>query len=243
MNIVRTALSCLLLAAASPTFADPVLLTFDSEASAHPDVSIDASTLTYVDGITFSPSTAAYITASAKAFSNGLGNFYGSVGNSADQTSNKGALALTADSFVVSVPGGFNGPFSIDFAGQGSAHLVALDQLGNVLATFSPAPAGSNNGCAAGFACNWTTLSFDLGSALNVYGVEVSGANGLQWFDNVNFANVNQPTGVPEPNSLALSLMALGVLAWTRSCIGGKQRRTNVKAPLRADRLAPVVIS
>jgi len=229
VKTIKTALSCLLLSAALPALATTVV-NFDAEASAHPAEAVDASTLSFVnDLITISPSNSAWLAASGTAFKDGLGNFYGNVGSSTDKTSNKGALAITANSFTVKIEDGFNGLFSVDFAGQGSAHLVALDALGRVLGSFAPAT-GSNAGCDAGYSCNWNTLSFDLGSAVDVFAVEIFGANGLQWFDNLSFASLNAdspttpPSGVPEPGGVALSLAALGALGWTRKRIVANKR-------------------
>jgi len=218
MNITRTALSCLLLAAALPSFAG-VIVNFDSEAAANPTSMIDASTLTYDGGaVQILGSGAAFVTASSTAVSGGLGNFYGSVASSSDHTSNKGALALEASSFRAYVATGFNGPFSVDFAGEGNAHLVALDKNMNVIATFGAA-SENNNGCDTGFACNWSTLSFDFGAGVDVYAVDVVGASGLQWFDNLSFDNINASTttnGLPEPSTAALGLAALAALYCAR---------------------------
>ncbi len=166
------------------------------------------------------------------AFPGSLGFFYGTK-DSSDPSSNKGALFLTADpdpapgttppavdSFTINILHGFNGAFSLDFAGQGDSWVTAYDASGRSI--FSGGPKTEAN-CALGYACHWSTLAFDLGANVDVYSIVVHGVDSALYFDNLSFANVLQdttpPGNIPEPGGIALSMAALGALAWTRKRI------------------------
>lgn len=68
-----------------------------------------------------------------------------------------------------------------------------------------------------GIYCTWAELALDFTDTAK--SVHISGASGVYFFDNMTFGPLDstQPgTDVPEPAGIALSLAALGALAWTR---------------------------
>jgi len=68
-----------------------------------------------------------------------------------------------------------------------------------------------------GLWCTWDEVALDFkGPAKSVH---ISGVTGKYFFDNMAFgplATIPPGTDVPEPGGIALSLAALGALAWTR---------------------------
>ncbi|MDY0743882.1 PEP-CTERM sorting domain-containing protein [Paucibacter sp. R3-3] len=233
MKTIKTALACLTLATALPAAAT-VVVNFDTEAAQNLSAFVDATKFTYAQGavtiggvpspITGPVTNDAVLLAASKTVG-GRGSFYGSTDPTAPPTSNVGALTLVADSFLISIADGFNGLFTIDFAGQGEAHLAAFDRAGNMIGDPFASSSTDNSGCVyqsdSDYSCNWKTLSFDLGADTQIYSVEVFGASDLEWFDNITIAHVgpNDTDTVPEPGTIALSLAALGALGWSRTRI------------------------
>ena len=68
----------------------------------------------------------------------------------------------------------------------------------------------------AGVYCTWSEIKLDFTDIAR--SVHISGASNVYFFDNMTFglASPSPGTDVPEPGGIALSLAALGALAWTR---------------------------
>jgi len=222
MKAIKILLASSLLAAALPSMAGTTFLNFE-DAPAAPALAKDY--YASLSEVTFSEN--AWVTSSAQF--GGFGNFYNAPG---DLTGNVGALILTAnpdpdpdnlplpaDSFTIRLDGGFNF-FSMRFTGEGSVSVIAFDATGARLgaagaSALVPAP----QECLPNFVCKWAPLSIDLGDETASW-ITVSGADGKLWFDDLLFVanddDGNPPVDVPEPGGVALSLAALGALAWSR---------------------------
>lgn len=219
MNAVKSLLAAALALAAAQSFAAPTPLVLDFETAPPLDPVKVGSPYT---GITFSPT--AWVSAGRDVSAGAYGNFKGESG-----AINKGAVTLAADiydpdappasSFTITVEKGFNGMFSLLFGGADGAvaSISAYAENGDHLAQFDTS-ASSPSLCTGNVICDWTLLSMDLKDT-KVFSIQVTGVDGKQWFDDFTFGNLlADDTGgnVPEPSGIALSLAALGGLAWTR---------------------------
>lgn len=218
MKSVKTLLAAALTTATLASHASPVVLDFETSPPLTPEL-VGSPYL----GITFSNS--AWVSAGKDVAAGAYGSFRGQGG-----TVNKGAVTLDSDpydpdvdpalSFIIEVADGFNGSFSLIFGGADNARasIKAFGEGGVALTAFDTSAAASNLCTDQKIVCDWVTLSMNLGSTA-VYKIEVTGVDGKQWFDNFTFGNLlaDDPGGnVPEPSGIALSLAALGGVAWTR---------------------------
>lgn len=216
MLALKTLMASALLALAVPAFAAPVTLNFE----AAPIVAVRVgSTYAQSLGITFTPD--AWMVASASI--GGDGNFYGP-----GTEDNFGAVTLTPNfyptgpapsglgSFTVEVLNGFDDFFSLRYAGETSTTISAYNKAGDLVKTIT---GGSTLPCSsAAFVCNWEPLRLDIGDT-DVFKIVVEGTIGKDWYDNFSFGRLlpADSTGeLPEPGGVALSLAALGALAWSR---------------------------
>lgn len=131
-------------------------------------------------------------------------------------------------SFYIKVDAGFTGLFSFEYVASGSnmtmnlydTDLFLTDPKANTLGFSNLAlpPLTLPPPCESNYSCVWDTHSVDLQTQKAKY-VVFSGANGGLFLDNITFDNVNDTGGgtdVPEPGGVALSLAALGALAYAR---------------------------
>jgi len=216
MRALKTLVASTLLAVAVPSFAEPLTIDFETVPSG-----INAIGDTY-DGFHFT-ANAWSIIASGQG---GLGNFTGA-------PTPIGALFLSADplqpggpgddpesvSFVINVDQGFTESFGLWYTstalGFGRVQVFSgANGSGDSLGAFdlTPRPACIQ---APTLVCNW--LESSVGFTGTAFSIVVSGADSQFYFDNLRFGNLLDDGGnVPEPGGVALSLAALGALAWTR---------------------------
>jgi len=231
----KIALASVLLATALPTMADPVTLDFEiSVASGHAKL----SDLTLGSGITVGPNAWLFNTldngsgSGCESFPNGYGKFYNEkTGPSCGAVALRQALDSEDTvplSFQIDTKFGFNGSFSLAYAtsaGFDVSSIKFLDGLGNfiedargldIALILSP----TTGACDTGWICDWTTVTFENKDNLLIKSVLVSGTQGQVFYDNFSFGNVltsdEPPVNVPEPGGIALSMAALGALAWSR---------------------------
>jgi len=226
MKAMKTLLATSLLAAALPSMAGTILLDFEDLTldSTRAQNYVNQSGQAWAASVLFSEN--AWVIKSASAGGD-LGNFYNLNGSI-----NRGALMLTADpdpdpdnlptpaeSFTVRIDGGFNS-FSMNFTGEGSVSVLAYNAAGTRIGSSGgPAPVPGPQECLPNYACKWAPLSIDLGDEKAAW-ITVSGTDGKFYFDDLLFVadedDGNPPVDVPEPGGVALSLAALGALAWSR---------------------------
>lgn len=222
MLALKTLAASAALALTVPAFASPTTLDFETA----PLVATKVLDTYLALGINFSAS--AWAAASKGIDPDAYGNFYNAPN---DFTGDRGAVTLTSEayplpgqiptgpnSFTISIKDGFDDFFRLRYTGEAGTTISAYDINGTLLTSISGA-ALSAAGCEPGFSCNWTSLQLDL-TGTAAYSVTVAGTNGKQWFDDITFGNLlpaaGGPVEVPEPGGVALSLAALGALAWSR---------------------------
>jgi len=207
MKAMKTLLASSLLAMAMPSISAPLLLDFEDM--------IDNTLVQVGDrykdskGVVFS--LGALIAESEYVDPDASGNFFGP----GAITDNRGAVTLNSasNSFTITTTKAYDGMFTLIFGGEAPATLTAHLVNGGTVSS----PAGVAGAlCDGNYAvCNWTTLTLDLkGQAASFF--EVSGTSGKLWFDNMSFSDQVEETNIPEPGGVALSLAALGALAWSR---------------------------
>lgn len=224
MFAAKTLIATALLALALPSMAGTTLLDFE-QISATTTALSNSKPYTGL-GIDFSAN--AYGIASRKARVNaGSGWFYRDL-EADGKTANRGGLFLwdgATDtgffSFIINVEDGFDTDF-------GLSYTSALNAGGSVQ-VFSEKDGGGESlgglvlqGSAAcpdtDYLCTWKDETIDLKDKVG-RSILISGSNAQFIFDDFRL-NLHAGTQVPEPGGVALSLAALGALAWSR----GKRR-------------------
>lgn len=209
-----------LLALALPAMAGTTLLDFEEVSATTTALSV--SNPYKALGIDFTAN--AYSAASKKALVNpGGGLFYRGL-DASGFTGNRGALVLwdgDSDtgivSFIINVAQGFDTSFGLSYttAARGSVQIYSGengsgDVIGNLgLVRSSP--------CATtDYLCEWNDAAIDLKGQVG-RSIRFTGQNTQLIFDDFKLQLHDAPTNpIPEPTGLALSLAALGALAWAR---------------------------
>ncbi|MDN3922295.1 PEP-CTERM sorting domain-containing protein [Roseateles violae] len=217
MKAIKSIPAITMLVAAVSSFADPLLLDFEDVTANTGYMAVGE--LYAAKGAHFSEGV--FLAGSEKVFGEdiGLGNFYGPGGT----TANRGAVNLNtsrntngvANLFTITTDHQFNGVFSLIYGGESTVTITAHLVNGSAVSSATgPATALCD---ASAFVCNWTSLSLDL-NGVAASSFDISGTSGKLWFDNISFADAagNGGGNVPEPTGMALSLAALGALAWSR---------------------------
>jgi hypothetical protein len=223
MKATQTMVAVAWLAAVAPSMAGTVELHF-GDAPLAPAKAQDFYAAS-LPGVAFSAD--AWVAKSRLV--GGYGNFY------QEPDADRGALTLTskpdrapgetspplATSFTISLKNAFFNDFSMHFTGEGSISVTAFDANGAALGGSSgSAPIPEEEECVVGFFCKWAPITIDLADGLLASSITVSGADRKFWFDDMVFTLADAPGPgpgtVPEPGGVALSLAALGVLAWSR---------------------------
>jgi len=209
MKAMKILLASSLLVVALPSMAAPLTLDFE-DATAEFDL-IEVGDRYQSLGASFSPG--ALMAMSRKIDSTAPGNFYGPGG----ELNNIGAVTQRSSTgkFTITTTESWDGFFSLIYGGVSNVVLTAHLLNGNTVSTSVSGPTGLCEGNA--YVCNWASLSLDLkGQAATSFDVVVQ--SGDVWLDNISFSDaVTDPgTPVPEPGGVALSLAALGALAWSR---------------------------
>ena len=221
MLAIKTLMASAVLAAALPVMASKVTLDFETLPSG-----TRVGEAYSAQGIHFSANAFNFVSKDGNC--GGFGNFYdnnNAIGCNAIQLFT-GSTVGGAASFYITVDAGFTGLFSMLYTAKTPGTVSLYDSaafLTDPAATplsnqrsLNTQPSGDCLG--TNFFCNWDTRTVDLGTQTAKY-VVISGVNGSMFLDNITFANVNDaPPGgtVPEPTGVALSLAALGALAYTR---------------------------
>lgn len=227
MRLIKALATSSLLALAAPAFAGVLL---DFEPIANPNTALtdlqavgDYYKSSY--GISFTGDAYALIDSNV----GGSGNF----GNAPSRwtgvwLSQPTDTPTSLTTFTINVNGGFDSLFSLYYtttAGAFSGNVSLRDASGVAFANFAlPAitrscalPPDSSGDTADNFYC-WDNAVFDFSSfGKSAYSVQITGSDSDFLFDNMAFGDAtNPPTDLPEPAGMALSLAALGALAWTR---------------------------
>ena len=233
-NLVATAI----LAIATPIMAAPVFLPFE-------DAPLDTTLVGefYKNlGIVFSDHAFTVRSYDDPRVNQG-GNFRRYSDPSSKAALGMYALGGGTTGFFINIAAGFSGKFTMLYTADRTADDSGFAELfsgvngtGNVINTGSrpdPAHPGSTLPGAAltrqapctnpagvsqpGVLCTWAEVSLAFtGVAQSVH---ISGISGAYFYDNLTFgplADVPPTTDVPEPGGVALSLAALGALAWAR---------------------------
>lgn len=229
MRLIKALATSSLLALAAPAFAG-VLLDFEPLANkslAELQAVGDYYASTY--GITFTGDAYALIDSDAPG---GIGS--GNFGNAPSRWTGVWLTQPTNEptspntTFTINVNGGFDSLFSLYYTTTASAvsgNVSLRDASGVAFASFSlpaitrscaPPPLGSGD-LADNFYC-WDNAVFDFSSfGKSAYSIQITGSDSDFLFDNMAFGDATDPpVDLPEPAGMALSLAALGALAWTR---------------------------
>lgn len=220
MLAAKTLIATALLALTLPAMASTTLLDFEQISA----TTTALSTSQPYAGLGIDFGANAFGVVSKKARVNpGSGNFYRDL-DADGKTSNRGALFLWDGktdagvfSFLINVADGFDTNF-------GLSYTSALNAGGSVQ-VFSEANGGGESlgglvlqgsaSCAnTQFLCTWKDETIDLKDKVG-RSILISGSNAQFFFDDLRL-NLHS-TQVPEPGGVALSLAALGALAWSRS--------------------------
>ncbi len=207
-----------------PALASTSLLDFESVAAATTDMSL--SNPYAAQGISFSANAWSMVSKIAQS-DPGSGNFFRGL-DANNKSLTRGALHLAIDpstlpgnvdpTLVINVAEGFDTDFSLLYAasisGKGKVSVFsATDGLGDELASFD-----LNEGAACdikpGWLCNWTAAGAQFSGL--AHSIRISGNDGQFLFDDIRLQRNTGSNPVPEPGGLALSLAALGALAWGR---------------------------
>ena len=222
MLAIKTLMACAALAAAMPAMASKVTLDFETLPNA---TRVGEA---YKDlGIHFSSNAFNFVSKDGSC--GGPGNFFDltnthSIGCNAIELYTGSTSGPTGASFYITVDTGFTGPFSLVYTATSAGTVSLYDSLAFLTdpdarplsneRALSPQP--TTDCILSGFQCIWDTKTVELGAQTAKY-VVISGINGSMFLDNITFGNVNDAGGtVPEPSGVALSLAALGALAYTR---------------------------
>jgi hypothetical protein len=222
MLAAKTLIATALLALTLPALAGTTLLDFEQISATTTALAISKP---YTGlGIDFGAN--AYGIVSSKARVNpGEGNFYRDL-DADGKTSNRGALFLWDGqtdtgffSFFINVADGFDTSFALSYtSGLNAAGSVQVfsekdgggESLGGVVLQ------GSASCANTAYLCTWKDESVDLKGKIG-RSILISGSNAQFIFDDFKL-NLHSGSGqVPEPGGVALSLAALGALAWSRS--------------------------
>jgi len=161
----------------------------------------------------------------------GIGNFEGLTDGGAHPTNNV-AMIFNNDGVDQADPGklviNFNAGFSTSFQmlysaigsfeGTGVEVWSGLDGTGTLLSSSDAFASLNQSGCAVTIACAWGGINLDLGKSI-AHSIVIHGPDDTYFFDNIIFGDLPSGTGggdVPEPTGTALTLAALGALAFTR---------------------------
>lgn len=239
MLALKQLVASMVLAAAMPVMAAPIFLDFESSSLEPTPV---GNLYEKQFGVVFTANAyTIHSNLSSPAPTVG-GNFtrYGDASTAAVGLFS--ATGAPAD-FYINVAAGFSGTFSMLYTTTpGASGFDFVELFGGVDGTGSLIKAGSrpdpNNaggtlpGAALtqqaacidpkgnaqpGLYCTWGQIALDFTDTAK--SVHISGASGVYFFDNMTFGPLSStPPGgdVPEPAGIALSLAALGALAWTR---------------------------
>lgn len=222
MRAAKTLITAALMALAVPALAGTTLLDFESVSSVTTDLSKDK----LYAGLGINFTTNAWSAASRKAKTDpGEGYFYRGL-DANGFTNNRGGLWIwdgdtdTGElSFFINVAKGFNTEFGLSYTtGDGVAGRVEIyseengkGELVNDLAL------ASTGACPAdpSYLCKWNDPTISLNGKVGK-SIRITGANTQLIFDDFRFQLNGGGTQVPEPGGVALSLAALGALAWSR---------------------------
>ncbi|MCV2349970.1 PEP-CTERM sorting domain-containing protein [Paucibacter sp. Y2R2-4] len=200
------------------------MLDFESVPAATTDMTLGNPYA--AQGISFSKN--AWSMASKIAQSNpGDGNFFrGLDANNKSLTRGALHLALNPDApptqadqaFVINVAEGFDTDFSLLYAasisGKGQISIFSnADGLGDVLGSVDLIE-GAQCVIRPGWLCNWTPAGVQFSGV--AHSIRISGNDGQFLFDDIRLQLNQGGNPVPEPGGMALSLAALGALAWSR---------------------------
>ena len=235
MLAAKTIIATALLAQALPSMASPTLLLLDFEtvAVATTDLSTAAGNPYLGQGISFTQNAWSMASSAPGTVNPGTGKFFRDPLIWGSQT--RGAMHLTGNpllpgsglkkEFVINSANGFDSEFSMLYAastsGNGAVSLFSeLDGGGATLGGFNMTPGATclnpNTGAPLpGWLCNWTEGKVSF--AGKAHSIRISGDDAQFFFDDLRLQfNTSPPNPVPEPGSLALSLAAIGALAWGR---------------------------
>jgi len=212
------------LALTLPAFAGTTLLDFESVPAA--TTSLSVANLYAGQGISFSQNAWSMVSKIAQT-DPGEGNFFrGLDANSKSLT--RGALHLAVNpaappvgstqQFVMNVAAGFDTDFSLLYAasisGGGQVSIFSdADGQGQQLGSFDLS-SGSVCEPREGWLCSWTEASLKFSG--KAHSIRFSGDDGQFLFDDIRLQLNQSGNPVPEPGGVALSLAALGALAWNR---------------------------
>ncbi len=216
--------TAVLAASAVPALAERVLLNFEDVPNSFARVSDSYKS----NGIYFSSN--AWSLKSQAGLCGGTGLFFGGNTNdvgcgAVELSTSSGSGTGFSTSMTINVTDGFNGLLSLLYTAKNAGSLQAFDGLDGQGTKLAQAGLNTQPDCAdpdADFACNWDTAFFDLKTS-TAKSLVISGIDQRLLIDNLLFGNINASTppatNVPEPGGVALSLAALGALAWTRKRI------------------------
>ncbi|MBU6258545.1 MAG: PEP-CTERM sorting domain-containing protein [Burkholderiales bacterium] len=195
------------------------------------------SAITLAAGLMFSLGAAAgpvTVTFEGLANNTAVGNYYnGGAGTNYGISFGAGATALVAsvagtvagqpapgDTVMTWTPGGsttatlaagWTGSFSFYYAGVADLTVSLLDAAGTTIVGSGLLPGVGNSGCTGNVVlCNWNQYTIDFAGTATA--VSFTGLAGDIAVDNLTFGSTGGGGNVPEPGSLALAGLALGLL-------------------------------
>jgi hypothetical protein len=221
MLAAKSLIAAAVMALSLPTLAGTTLLDFESVS----DITTAMTVSNPYSALGFNFSANAYSAASDKArVKPGDGSFYRDL-KPDGKTDNRGALVLWDGksgqgegifSFLINVADGFDTSVDLSYAtglfNGGQVEVFSdVDGAGSAVAGLALTATGSCEN--AGYICKWNDATIDLQGKVG-RSIRFTGSNALLIFDDLKFQRNGQ---VPEPGGVALSLAALGALAWSRS--------------------------
>ncbi|WP_124447564.1 hypothetical protein [Paucibacter sp. KBW04] len=221
----RTLIACFCLGASLTAQAAPLLMDFEGVPTATNNLVSGVNP--YSADVQFLSSALSVTSAWPDSPGGGLGGglffrdpaIYGS--------GTRGALFMSGvedaqgnTSLVFNVMGGFTEHFSMLFASlSASASVQVFDGLngqgqqlgGRGISSTAPCVDPNTGATLSDFVCNWGTA--DINFSGTAHSVRISGNNSAFYLDDILLGQSGGGT-LPEPGSMALSLAALGAMAW-----------------------------
>jgi len=219
-----------LLALTLPAVAGTTLLDFESVLAATTDLTVVNPYA--AKGISFTKNAWSMASAAPGTSNPGEGKFFRDASFFGSPT--RGALHLALDpaglggnsqqAFFINIESGFDTNFSMLYAasisGKGDVAVFSgANGEGDKLGGFDMAPGAeclspTTGQVLNGWLCNWVEGRFAFqGTA---HSIRISGDDAQFFFDDIRLQLNGNTNPVPEPGGVALSLAALGALAWSR---------------------------
>ncbi|MBU3021089.1 PEP-CTERM sorting domain-containing protein [Aestuariibacter sp. A3R04] len=145
----------------------------------------------------------------------------GGGGNFANEPSSDTVMFFLTGTAVLNYTPGFDTGFSFFYSSSTTASVFVYDGLnatGNLLATLNLSAQHTDNcsGDPTGTFCNWTAVGASF--AGTAYSIDFGGTVDQTGYDDITFGSADAGgVKVAEPSGLALLLMSLGPLAFSRA--------------------------